>query len=266
MILAFASLLASCGNHAKVWNGKRCAVVLTYDDAIEPDISHVLPALDSFGLKGTFYVIGSSPYFSRHLKKWRTVAKEGHELGNHTLFHDCDGKRPNHGHVKPDHDLAEYSVKREVNEIIGMNTILQAVDGKHLRTFAFPCGDRSIGNIYFYDSLKNDFAGARGTDGKLVTLNQVNLSNINAFVIQDRPASYLIDLVKKAMDTNSLLVFVFHSVGGSGEMNEDAGSHTALLKFLKEHEDEIWVAPMVDVAQYIRMHQNGQQTNDPPAQ
>ena len=38
------------------WNGKKCAVVLTYDDGLNIDLTNVIPALDSLGLKGTFYI------------------------------------------------------------------------------------------------------------------------------------------------------------------------------------------------------------------
>ena len=42
------------------WNGKSCAVVLTYDDGLNVDLDNVIPALDSVGLKATFYI---SDYF-----------------------------------------------------------------------------------------------------------------------------------------------------------------------------------------------------------
>ncbi len=44
-------------SHAQSWNGKQCAVALTYDDAIDIDLDNVVPALDSLGLKGTFYCV-----------------------------------------------------------------------------------------------------------------------------------------------------------------------------------------------------------------
>ena len=43
------------------WHGKKCAVVLTYDDGLNVHLTNVIPALDSVGLKGTFYV---SNYFN----------------------------------------------------------------------------------------------------------------------------------------------------------------------------------------------------------
>lgn len=146
----------------KAWNGKQCAVVLTYDDAIDVDIDHVLPALDSLGLKGTFYIIGSSPVISKRMEEWRLASRHGHELGNHALFHPCNGSLPGRSFVNPDFDLSKYTVNRAVTEIRLNNTLLKAIDGKDRRTFAYPCGDLKIGDVYFYNELKADFAGARG--------------------------------------------------------------------------------------------------------
>jgi sialate O-acetylesterase len=59
-------------------------------------------------------------------------------------------------------------------------------------------------------------------------------------------------LVKQAMDSGSLVVFLFHGVGGGHNINVALEDHRQLIRYLKEHEKEIWVAPMVDVALYIR--------------
>src|SRR5260370_38355880 len=85
--------------NVSLWNHKQCAVVLTYDDAIDADLDNVLPALDSLKLKGTFYIIGSSPVVTRRMKEWRKAAAHGHELGNHSLYHPCDGSLPGRGLV-----------------------------------------------------------------------------------------------------------------------------------------------------------------------
>src|SRR5688572_26561303 len=74
-----------------VWNGKRCAVSLTYDDALNIDLDKVIPALDSVKLKGTFYLIASSKAFTNRLKEWKLAANNGHEIANHSLFHPCAG-------------------------------------------------------------------------------------------------------------------------------------------------------------------------------
>ena len=67
------------------WNGKRCAVVLTYDDALNVHLDNVIPALDSLNMKGTFYLSGYFPGCRNRLSEWGRAGKRGHELGNHWL-------------------------------------------------------------------------------------------------------------------------------------------------------------------------------------
>src|SRR5687768_1039770 len=72
------------------WRGKKCAVVLTYDDAINQHLDNAAPLLDSLGLKASFYVTAFSQSVRTRLDDWKKLAVAGHELGNHTLFHPCD--------------------------------------------------------------------------------------------------------------------------------------------------------------------------------
>ena len=58
------------------------------------------------------------------------------------------------------------------------------------------------------------------------------------------------------MQTNTLLVFLFHGVGGEHSINVSLAAHSQLLHFLKDHEKEIWIAPMIDVAEYIKSYQS----------
>ncbi|MEO8172511.1 MAG: polysaccharide deacetylase family protein [Sediminibacterium sp.] len=236
----------------KTWNGKQAAVALTYDDAIDIDLDNVAPALDSFGLKGTFYIIGSSPAVSKRINAWRKVAATGHELGNHTSFHPCDGQRPGRTFVTVDTDLSKYTISRMTAETRFTNTLLNSIDGKTERTFAFPCGDKMIGNDNYYDAVKQDFVAARGVRGALQPIDSVDLTDINCYSINGQNAGYMINLVKKAKETHTLLVFLFHGVGGGHSLNVALGEHTKLLQYLKSQEKEIWIAPMVDIAKFIR--------------
>lgn len=260
-ILALATTLllaAHSSSHAQTsstWNNKQCAVVLTYDDAIDVDLDNVVPALDSLKLRGTFYLIGSSPVVAKRLPEWRRAAQRGHELGNHALMHPCDGSLPGRSFVTPDNDLSKYTVSRAVSEIRANNTLLNAIDGKTARTFAYPCGDLQIGGVKFYDKLTDDFVAARGVTSGLQTPAQVDLTNINAYFINGQSGDYMIDLVKKAQQSHTLLVFLFHGVGGGHSLNVDLKAHRQLLRYLKAHEKDVWVAPMVEVAEKIKTAQ-----------
>ncbi len=237
------------------WNGKSCAVVLTYDDGLNVDLTNVIPALDSVGLKGTFYISDYFDGLKDQIFKWRKAAAEGHELGNHTVWHPCEGGRPGREFVKPDVDLNNYTVSRMVKEIKTMNNILKAIDGKTERTFAYPCGDMKIHDTAYLDGMKNDFVAARGVTPAMQTINKVDLYNVDCYGINSETGEQLINLVKQAMQTHTLLVFLFHGVGGEHSLNVSLEAHSALLHFLQQNEKNIWVAPMIDIAKYIQQYQ-----------
>jgi sialate O-acetylesterase len=215
-------------------------------------LNNVVPLLDSLGFKGTFYLSGAFPGFSAHVSDWASVAKKGHELGNHTLFHPCEGGVPGREWVNPDYDLKRYTVGRMVDEIRVANTLLHAMDGKTERTFAYPCGDMKAGDSSYVDKIRADFVGARGVEGKMQKLGEIDMHDVGAYMVNGQSGDELIHLVKEAMAKNALLVFLFHGVGGEHALNVALGDHRKMLYFLKDNEKDIWVAPMVEIAKYVR--------------
>lgn len=123
-ILLVSIGLFSSAQNKRVWNNKNCAVVLTYDDALNVHIDNAIPVLDSLKLKATFYLSGYSGVLNSRMTEWETIAKKGHELANHTLFHPCTGKRPGREFVTADYDLNNYSLRRLTDEIKMTNTLL----------------------------------------------------------------------------------------------------------------------------------------------
>lgn len=241
-----------------VWNGKKCAVALTYDDALAIHLTNVVPVLDSLGLKGTFYLSGYFPGFANHISDWRAVAASGHELANHTLFHPCTGDRPGREWVSPATDLSKYTVKRMTDEMRMTNILLQTLDGQTARTFAYPCGDTKIGDVDYYKTVEGDFVAARGTTSEMKKITELNFADIGSYAISGQTGEQLIELVKQAQKTNSLLVFLFHGVGGGHSLNVDLAEHNKLVRYLKEHTDDVWVAPFIDVVRYAKTHQSKQ--------
>jgi peptidoglycan/xylan/chitin deacetylase (PgdA/CDA1 family) len=77
--------------------GKQCAVVLTYDDALNVHLDKAVPALDSLGLKATFYLSGFFPGFRQRVGDWKAAAAGGHELANHTLVPPLYGQHAGPG-------------------------------------------------------------------------------------------------------------------------------------------------------------------------
>jgi sialate O-acetylesterase len=234
------------------WHHKKCAVALTYDDALNVDLDNAIPVLDSLGLKATFYLSGYSGALNNRLEEWRAIAKNGHELGNHTLYHPCTGKRPGREFVTADYDLSTYTFRRITDEINMTNTLLKAIDGKTKRTFAYPCGDTKIGDSAYLDPVQNEFVAARGVNAQMQKIDDINLYNIGCYMINGQSGDELISLVKQAMATNTLLVFLFHGVGGEHSLNVSLPAHSQLLHFLKQNEKDIWIAPMMVIAGYVK--------------
>lgn len=233
------------------WNGRKCAVVLTYDDALNVHLDNVIPVLDSLDFKATFYLPGRSPVLNDRISEWRTAASNGHELGNHTLFHPCHGKSMDRDWVNPDYDLDDYTPGRIASEIRVANTLLKAIDGKEERTFAYSCGENTAGDSIFTDLIRDKFVAARTTQVRMNKLDETDLFNLGAMGINGQSGEELIERVKEAKAKGALIIFLFHGVGGEHSLNVALEEHNKLLYFLKRNEKDIWVAPLVNVAKYM---------------
>ena len=255
-LILFISLLSlnAFTQTGTTWNGKSCAVVLTYDDGLNVDLSHAIPALDSVGLKGTFYICDYFDGLKNQIAGWKKAGAEGHELANHTIWHPCEGG-PGRDFVK-DYDLRSYTVKRIVDEAREMNNFLEALDGKSKRTFAFPCGDTKIHDSAYIDYLKEDFVAARVVRSEMLTIDKINLYDVGCYMINGQSGDELIALVKQAMEKHALLVFLFHGVGGEHGLTVSLDAHSKLLHFLKQNQKTVWTVPMIDVAEFIKNYQS----------
>lgn len=237
-----------------LWHNKKCAVSLTYDDALNVHLDNVAPQLASRGLRGTFYILASYAPFGERSDAWKAVASQGNELGNHTLFHPCEGKAPGREWVNPNYDLNNYTPQRMLDEIRMANTLLNVIDGKTKRTFAYPCGDMLAGSTSYVQGLKSEFIAARGVEGKMQKVDEIDLYNIGSFMIMDQSGAELIQLAQRAMEENVLLVYLFHGVGGEHNINVSLEAHAELLDFLKQNEASIWVAPLLEVAEHVKAY------------
>lgn len=238
------------------WHGKKCAIVLTYDDALDQHLDNAVSVLDSLGLKATFYITGFSQSVQSRMNHWKAISVTGHELGNHTLYHPCTGGKGREW-VKPEYDLKNYTLQRMLDETRMTNLFLQALDGKTKRTFAFTCGDMKIGDSSFINTLKSDFMAARAVRNQMHQINEVDLYNIDCYMVNNHSFEEMKAWVDKAIQTNSLLVLLFHGVGGGNSLDVSIAAHRQLLLYINQKQNEIWTAPLIEVAGYIRQQQSG---------
>lgn len=94
---------------------------------------------------------------AKRLDEWRDVAAQGHELGNHSMFHPCRASLPNREWVVKHHDLDGYSVEQMVEEVKTANVFLYAIDGQTERTYTAPFGDQLAGGENYISAIKDLF-------------------------------------------------------------------------------------------------------------
>lgn len=233
----------------ELWFGKKAAVVLTYDDALDGHLDRVIPALNERGFKGSFYLSAAFPGSTNRIADWKRAAREGHELGNHTLFHPC-ASGPGREWVSPSNDLKRYTTDEIVREVNTTNAFLEALDGKKERTFAYTCGDTETGEGSFIEAIRDQFISMRGTSPRLNLVDSMDLANLNCFVVDNNNADQLIAWADQARKENALLIVLFHGVGGGHPINVDLDKHNKFLDYLKEHAGDFWVTTQLDATKH----------------
>ena len=232
------------------WPGKaKAAVCLTFDDGLDCHLDKTAPLLEKYGFRGTFYCSGNSPSLQNRLSDWRALAKRGHELGNHTLFHPCDARRSTW--VKPEYDLQTYTMNQIKNELYTANTLLKAIDGKTDRTFAYTCTDCKVGDISFIDVVKSMFTAARGGGAIPGDMGKVDLFYVPSWGVDSPTGQDLIAYVEKAKQAGTIAVFMFHSVGG-GYLNVSEEALGELLQYLNKNKKEYYTDTFINVTKYIK--------------
>ena len=166
----------------------KIAVSLSYDDALNSQLDNALPALNKRGLKASFYVVPLSQAFKNRIEEWKQLAQQGHELGNHTLFHACDSSKPGRDWVDPFNALNDKTVSDMTNEVTVANTLLSAIDGYKTRTMTPPCFDQLAKDGNYINAVKEQFIGIK-------SLEKPNFASLIA--PSDKSADQIIEFIEK---------------------------------------------------------------------
>jgi len=239
--------------------GQRGAVTLSYDDAIVSHFESVAPQLEEAGLRATFYIQIDSPGFRMHTDAWRKVARAGHELGNHSLFHPCRKDRPgDHTWLSDDYNLSNYTPDRWLGEMRIANLVLQLIDGKTERTFGNTCCNNAVGPLDDRTSLEELvpklFVGARGEYiSRPIDPTKANFAALGHYSGDGKSFEQLRDEIESAVREGKWVFYMFHGVGeGTHSLCIDAEEHCKLVEYLSANKNRIWTAPAVDVIGYLK--------------
>ena len=253
LLASFAPLAAQ---PAFQWPGdRRAAVSLAYDDALASQLDTAIPALDRHGLKASFYLPLSADTLRTRLADWRGVAARGHELGNHTLFHQCSGSIADRDWVEPHRDLDRLSVAQMRDQVLLANAMLAAIDGRNERTFAVPCGDALAADGNYVEAVAPAFVAIRLGDGAVTpSMATLDPDAVTVATPVDATGAQLIALVEEAGRRGTMVNFTFHGIGGD-YLSVPAAAHEELLQYLSRHRDRYWVGTFVEIMAHVREQQ-----------
>ncbi|MBD9479113.1 polysaccharide deacetylase family protein [Pseudoxanthomonas sp. PXM02] len=231
--------------------GRKAAVSLAYDDAPPSQLDNAIPALDRHGLKGSFYLTLASDTLRTRQREWVAAARNGHELGNHTLFHQCSASLPDRSWVAPQRNLDTTTVAQMADQVRMANVMLTALDGRTVRTMTVPCGDTQAADGNYVDAIASEFVAIkRGSGGVIADMATLDPAAVPVDVPVDVTGEQLIARVEEAARRGTMVGFTFHGIGGD-HLAVSREAHEQLLQHLAAHPDVYWVAPFVDIMQYV---------------
>ncbi|WP_111643170.1 polysaccharide deacetylase family protein [Marinimicrobium alkaliphilum] len=248
------SLLLVAGANASDFrwpNNVEAAVSLSYDDTLDSQLDNAIPALDRYGLKGSFYLIMDTPVLTERLDEWRAAAANGHELGNHTLFHPCSRSEPGRDWVDPDNDLDQRSVQQMRKEVEVASAFLYAIDGETERTFTPPCTDQQAADGNYVEAVQDLFIGIKSFPASYPRANFATY-----LVPENITGEELITFVERAADEYALVNIIFHGIGGD-HLSVSTDAHDQLLQYLSVTDDIYWTDTYRNIMRYVNEQQPG---------
>lgn len=242
--LVVSSVLFMTNSNAKndtKWpKSAKKAISLSYDDALNSQLDNAIPALDHYGFKASFYLELQSPTISARLDEWRKTAASGHELGNHSIFHNCSASKPNRSWVEKHRDLDKRSIDSVVTEIKVANDFLFAIDGKKQRTFTPPCFDTLVAGESYIPHINDLFVAIKGiSNGASPAFSDVISGNV-------KTADELIEKIENFPENMDVINVLFHGVGGD-HLSISVEEHNKFLQYLDNHRADYWVDSYINI-------------------
>lgn len=249
------------------WTPHGGAVSLTFDDGTSNQLQMVVPLLDEFGLRGTFYLTPRGSMWRERLAPWKEVAAAGHEIGNHTLSHICAG---NYQSVDSDskdclEDKTLDDVERDI--LCAQERLVELAPHQEQWTFAYPCYCTYVGRgesrqSYIPIVARHFLAGRVGAEyGFANHPGAVDLAASWGSPVELMSGFEMIGLAEELTAQGRWVILVFHAIDGS-RLSVTSSDFRMLLNHLRRRSDAIWTAPVVEVAAKIAAFQAAQQDTD----
>ncbi|HEY8399610.1 MAG TPA: polysaccharide deacetylase family protein [Cytophagaceae bacterium] len=252
---------------------KKAAYSLTFDDGLISQYKYVLPVLDKYNLKATFYLItGSLQEDPEKSPDWRfgywyqflEMAQKGHELGSHTVTH------PRLTSLELGNESEKGTLKHEISH--SYKAIQTKLPGYQPLSFAYPFVDF---DSRVMDETSKHYVAARalgtGVNGKNPDWMQLQAQLLEytsgrTLDIDKQKFTELQTWIKNTIiPSESWSIYLAHDVLPFEEAIKatdcwhpvSAESFENFVQWLKEQQDQelLWVETVANITKYIRERQ-----------
>lgn len=239
-------------NMKEFWSPYCGAVSITFDDGTVNQLEKAIPPMDRLGIKGTFYIHPHGDDWEERLAPWKAVAKNGHEIGNHSLSHSCSSNfLMNFG------GLEELTIdKIEQDILIAQNRLNEIAPHQKDWTFGYPCSNTFVGRGIHRQSyvpvIAKHFLAGRSS-GEYGFGNPPGIVDLSCVwgISTERMSGYeMIGLVEELIHRGLWVILIFHEIDGE-RLTNGSYDFKMLLNYLHRKQESIWTAPVVEVAKKI---------------
>lgn len=230
--------------------GKTMALSLSFDDARGSHVLQGTDLLDKLGVKATFYLVPSS--VRKNLDLWKKAAKNGHEMGNHSLLHPCSGNFT----WSREKALEDYTLDKMRTELEETNRQIQTLLGVTPTSYAYPCGHTTIGrgkNAQSFIPLIADMfvSGRTWLDEAPVDPAYCDMAQLTGVEMDGKDFEQLLPMLKQAERDGQWLILAGHETAEAGNQTTRLKTLEQIIRYAQDPKNGIWIAPVGTIAEYV---------------
>ena len=237
---------------------KRAALSLSFDDGRNSQVDVGLELFRKLNAKATFYVVPAN--MQERIEEWKQLLADGHEIGNHTVYHPCTGNF-NWSREKA---LENYTLSSMRRELMAANQQIKSMLGVLPVSFAYTCGNTFVGRgratKSYVPLIAELFDSGRGwlneaandpAFADMALLQGIEMDGKD-FEKEIKP------LVDAAVENGSWLLLAGHDIGKDGRQTTRTDMLEQLIAYVQRPESGIWLATVGEVAEYVNQQRNQQ--------
>ena len=224
---------------------KQCAYSLCADDSLHSHLDFMAPEMIKRGFTGTFWInpgggesMSDGRCWISRKAEWLALVRAGFDFANHTMHH----------HGAKTFEEADY----EIGECA--RVILECIPSQRLQLFLRGGATDWLISEEDINALADKYNCIPGRGGGMCDQVWHETDQVTDTELDMIPA------VENALRTGSWRIGAFHGVGPKAEwLCTDAAAFIALLDYLYDNKDAIWVGNNTDVHKYMIEYAHAQQ-------